>query len=199
MLSVCMKVALFGGTFDPIHRGHLTAAESVLEFTDCEEVWFVPVYWHVFKTNTGITDIVHRKKMIGLAIEGKPGIKLVDFNENPTYTIDTIHKAKNAFPDHEFVWVIGSNLIDEFPLWKDTSLILAETKIIIVPEPGFEKLESELFSEEKGTCKILWDAPRVELDSTRVRKKLLASKSVEGLIDSKVINYIKEKGLYRQA
>ncbi len=193
-----MKIALFGGTFDPVHKGHVKAAQSVLQFTDCSEVWFIPVYWHVYKKKENVSDISHRKKMIELAIAGKEGLRLVDFNENPTYTVETIHKAKKQGPDNEYVWIIGSGLEQEFDSWKDAEEILNEVKVIIVPEPGFEKLKSRLLSEEKGNCIVLWDAERVDLSSTEVRNKLFRERDVSGLIPSSVLQYIKENNLYKK-
>lgn len=191
-----MKVALFGGTFDPIHRGHVRAAHSVLQFTDYKEVWFIPVYWHALKDRGKVTSLQHRKKMIELAIEGRQGMRAMDFNENPTYTIDTIRKAERKFRGNEYVWVIGSDLVGEFPTWRDASEILEKTKIIVVPEPGFQRLGSKLLSEEKGTALVLWHAPKVDLSSTAVREKLLRGEDVAGLVDEKVLRYIKENKLY---
>jgi nicotinate-nucleotide adenylyltransferase len=192
-----MKVALFGGTFDPVHNGHVKAAQSVLQFTDCSEVWFIPVYWHAFKRMGKVSGIEHRKKMIELAIEGEDAMRLVDFNENPTYTIETIQKAKKAHPSNEYVWVIGSDLVQEFDSWKDAMQILRGAKVVIVPEPGFQKMQSKLLSEQKGNCIVLWDAERVDLNSTAVRGKLVKGANVAGLIDEKVLRYIKENNLYK--
>lgn len=194
-----MKVALFGGTFDPVHKGHLKAAQSVLRLTDCSEVWFIPVYWHSFKAMEKVSDILHRKKMIEIAIKGKQGMRLVDFNETPTYTIDTIHKAKRQHPKNEYVWVIGSDLVQEFYSWKDARQILHEVKVIIVPEPGFQKMQSKLLSEQKGNCIVLWNAERVDLNSTAVRRKLLNGENVSGLVDARVLRYIKENNLYKNS
>ncbi len=192
-----MKVALFGGTFDPVHNGHVKAAQSVLQFTDCSEVWFIPVYWHSLKPMEKVSDILHRKKMIEIAIEGKGKMRLVDFNENPTYTIETIQKAKKVHPEHEYIWVIGSDLVQEFDSWKDARQILRGAKVVIVPEPGFQKMQSKLLSEQKGNCIVLWDAPRVDLNSTAVRSKLVKGANVAGLIDERVLRYIKENNLYK--
>jgi nicotinate-nucleotide adenylyltransferase len=192
-----MKVALFGGTFDPIHRGHIRAAESVLRFTYCKALWFIPVYWHVYKRKSDVSDVLHRKKMIELAIAGREGMRLVDFNRNPTYTIDTIHKAKERHPGNEYAWVIGSDLVEEFSSWRDAGQILKEAKVLVVPEPGFAKLNSPLLSEEKGNCLVLWDAPRVDLSSTVVREKLKGNAPITGLVDESVLQYIKENNLYK--
>jgi len=192
-----MKIALFGGTFDPVHNGHVKAAQSVLQFTDCSEVWFIPVYWHSLKPMEKVSDISHRKKMIEIAIKGKQGMWLVDFNENPTYTIETIQKAKKARPENEYIWVIGSDLVQEFDSWKDAMQILRGAKVVIVPEPGFQKMQSKLLSEQKGNCVVLWNAPRVDLNSTAVRSKLVKGADVAGLIDERVLRYIKENNLYK--
>jgi len=193
-----MKIALFGGTFDPVHKGHVRAAQSVLQFTDCEEVWFVPVYWHVYKAKGKVTGISHRKRMLELAIDGRPGLRVVDLNENPTYTIDTIRKAGLKFRGNEYVWVIGSDLVPEFHTWRDAGDIVRGTKIIVVPEPGFSRIESPLLSEEKGNCIVLLHAPRIDLDSTRVREKIGRREDVSGLVDPKVLQYAKENQLYTE-
>jgi nicotinate-nucleotide adenylyltransferase len=191
------RIVLFGGTFDPVHNGHVKAAQSVLQFTDCSEVWFIPVYWHSFKSMEKVSDILHRKKMIEIAIEGKGKMRLVDFNENPTYTIETIQKAKKVHPEHEYIWVIGSDLVQEFDSWKDARQILRGAKVVIVPEPGFQKMQSKLLSEQKGNCIVLWNAERVDLNSTAVRSKLVKGANVAGLIDERVLRYIKENNLYK--
>jgi len=193
---IWLKIALFGGTFDPVHNGHVQAAESIMRFTGCKEVWFIPVYWHAFKANGKVTDIAHRKKMLEIAVAGKKGMRVVDFNENPAYTIDTIRKAKKSRPGNEYAWAIGSDLVQEFPAWKDAGLILCETKIIIVPEPGIGKFESKLLNEKNSV--VLWDAPRVGLNSTAIRKKLERGESVSGLLDGKVLAYIKKNNLYKK-
>ncbi len=191
-----LKIALFGGTFDPVHQGHVKAAESVLRFTECKEVWFIPVYWHVSKRREQVSGVEHRKKMIELAIAEREGLRLVDFNRNPTYTIDTIRKARKLHPEHEYVWVIGSDLESEFHLWHDAEQILKETKIILVPEPGFKRLHSPILSEAKGNCIVLWEAERVDLSSTLVRRRIGKGAAAVGLVDERVLDYIKENNLY---
>jgi nicotinate-nucleotide adenylyltransferase len=134
--------------------------------------------------------------MISLAIAGKSGMRLVDLDSNPTYTIDTIRKAKAMRHGNEYVWVIGSGLVEEFPSWKDAGQIVKETKVVIVPEPGFERMKSGILND--GNSVVLWGAPRVDLDSTRIRDRLAGKKPVGSLVDAKVLAFIKKNKLYEK-
>ena len=188
-----MKIALFGGTFDPIHNGHINAALEVLRLGLVQEVWFVPVCWHRFKSNIKISPIEHRLKMIELAIQGREGLKAVDLNENPTTTIETIEKAKSQFPKNQFFWLMGTNLIEEFPSWKDPEKVLQEVKLILYPVPGSEQEPSQLLDESNS---IRPQAEEIDLSSTAVRQKLLKGENVSDLLDAKVIDYISKNNLY---
>jgi len=114
-----MKVALFGGTFDPVHKGHVNAAKEILRQGIVDEAWFIPVYWHAFKETSKVSALEHRKAMIELAIQGEEKLKVIDMNGNPTYTLDTILKAKSHFPGNQYFWLMGTNLVGEFSSWKD--------------------------------------------------------------------------------
>ena len=188
-----MKIALFGGTFDPIHNGHINAALEVLRLGLVQEVWFVPVCWHRFKSNFKISPIKHRMRMIELAIQGRDGLKAVDLNENPTTTIETIEKVKSQFPGNEFFWLMGTNLIEEFSSWKDPEKVLQEVKLILYPVPGSEAEHNPLFDESNS---IRPQAEEIDLSSTIVREKLLKGQNVSGLLGPKVIDYISKNKLY---
>jgi len=189
-----MKIALFGGTFDPVHKGHVNAAKEVVRQGLVEEVWFIPVKWHAFKENLEITDLVHRKKMIELAIEGIPGLKLVDLDENPTYTIDTLLEIKKRFPENSYFWLMGTNLVREFSSWKQPERILQEAKLILFPVSGLENEESELI-EQSNPVRV--SASPIELSSSKVRERLRDGENVSGLVSDNVLAYIEENGLYK--
>ena len=193
---IFMRIALFGGTFDPLHLGHLNAAKEVLRQKLVEQVWFIPVCWHAFKENFAITGLKHRKAMIELGIEGKSGLKVLDFNENPTYAIETIEKAKASFPGNAFFWLMGTNLIEEFSSWEQPERILQETKLILFPVPGSEGQKSSLID---SASPIRVEDNAIDLSSTVVREKLLGGHSVEGFVPKKVLEYIEENNLYKNA
>jgi nicotinate-nucleotide adenylyltransferase len=189
-----MRIALFGGTFDPVHLGHVNAAKEVLRQNLIDEVWFIPVYWHAFKENFSITGLEHRKRMIELSIEGEANLKVLDFNENPTYALATIEKAKAAYSGNEFFWLMGTNLVEEFSSWEQPEKVLQEVRLILFPVPGSEHQKSELIDSSNP---IRVEDNAIDLSSTVVREKLLKGEPVEGLVSERVLSYIKEKALYK--
>lgn len=188
-----MRVALFGGTFDPIHNGHLNAAREVLKQGLVKEVWFIPVYWHAFKENKKVTALSHRKKMIELSLKGEQAMQLLDLNENPTYTIDTILKVKALFPKNEYLWLMGTNLIEEFSSWRDSHRVLNEAKLLLYPVPGSEREHNKLIGPNNS---VVVNGPAIDLSSTVVRERLSKGKTVAGLLPNAVLQYIKENNLY---
>ncbi len=188
-----MKIALFGGTFDPVHNGHVRATEEIIRQGIVDEVWFIPVQWHAFKDNVNVTFLEHRKAMLKIAVQGKAGIKVIDLNENPTYTLDTILKAKKKFPEHEYFWLMGTNLVEEFSSWKNPKQVLKEVKLILFPVPGNEREQNDLIDSSNP---IRVEAKEIDLSSTIVRERLQRGESVEGLVDSKVLEYIEGNNLY---
>ncbi len=190
-----MKVALFGGTFDPVHNGHVNAAAEIVEQGLVDEVWFIPVYWHAFKENGKVSSLADRRAMIELAIDGRPNLKAIDLNDNPTYTIDTILKLKKRFPENDYFWLIGTDLIPEFQSWKNPEKILEEARLILFPVPGTKSNKSDLVEASKP---IHVSAKEVDLSSTVVREKFLRGEDVSELLPESVLQYIKENNLYKQ-
>lgn len=189
-----MKIALFGGTFDPVHNGHINAAAEIVRQGLVGEAWFIPVCWHAFKKNFKVSPLGHRKAMIELAIKGRPNLKAIDLNDNPTYTIDTILKAKKLFPENEYFWLMGTDLISEFCSWKDSKKILEEARLILFPVPGTEGNKSGLV---EASSPIRVEAKEIDLSSTVVRKKLIDGEDVSELVPEQVLQYIKENKLYK--
>jgi len=188
-----MRIALFGGTFDPVHKGHVNAAKEILRQGLVDEVWFIPVCWHAFKENGKVSSLEHRKKMIELTLQGEKGLKVIDLNGNPTYTLDTIFKAKKYFSGNEFFWLMGTNLVEEFASWKNPEQVLKEVKLILFPVPGSEGEKNSLLNSDNS---IIVQAKEIDLSSTIVREKLAKDESVEDLVSEKVLTYIKENKLY---
>lgn len=188
-----MKVALFGGTFDPVHKGHINAAREVLRQGLVDEVWFIPVYWHAFKENSRVSALQHRKRMIGLALKGERAMELIDLEENPTYTIDTILEVKKRFPANEYFWLMGTNLVQEFSTWKDCEKVLREVKLILYPVPGSEQQKSKLIDSKNS---VIVHGPEIDLSSTLVREKLRKGEPISSLVPKAVEQYIKENKLY---
>jgi nicotinate-nucleotide adenylyltransferase len=190
-----VNIGVFGGTFNPVHSGHLLAAKQVLRLTGCEEIWFQPTFKNPLKDGNGTT-VEQRTGMLQHAIQGHSGFRFSDFElkRKICYTVDSIKQLKKAFPEHNFSWIIGSNLIEEFEHWKKPLDILDETKLIIVPMKGFQRIENKAIA--KSNPLVLNTPIRTGINSSAVRGRALESKKITGFVPRSVEEYIFRNKLY---
>lgn len=193
------KVGFFGGTFDPIHLGHLNLAVCVLESFQLDEILFCPANFSPEKVSslpTASKD--ERREMVEIAIAGIEGFSLLDFElkrEGPSFTIDTIRELKRLYPDDQFFLILGEDVLAGLPKWKGIDKVLQMAPPIVGARPydGISKLPSPLRETvEKGRFSM----PIMEISSTEVRERLVQKKICDHLIPSKVLDYIKARGLY---
>lgn len=193
-----MKIAVFGGSFNPIHFGHLCAAQQVLEKAKIDEIWFMPAYRNPLKPNYGISE-KHRLAMIKLAIKKIKHFKLSDFevDKKILFTVESVRILKRKFPKHEFFWVIGSDLVNQLAKWDDIMHLIKEIRFIIVPVLGdnMAKIKKNKFVRMNKSI-ILEDCLRTDLSSTEVREKIKLKKKFGNLIPDSVYGYIKKHKLY---
>jgi len=183
-----MKVALFGGSFNPIHNGHLQIANELLE-KGMEEVWIIPCGNHAFgkKLESG----EHRMKMINLAIGKNPSIKAIGAeldSEGKSYSSKTISRFKKEFP-HEFYFVIGTDNLIDMEKWNDFSYLKENVDFILIEREGFEI--SDIGISIKRTLNT-----NSKISSTQIRENISKGISVKGLVPEKVEEYIRQEGLY---
>lgn len=187
-----MDIGVLGGSFNPIHYGHLEIAERSSKEVD--ELWVMPCYSHQFnKKNAPFED---RYKMIELAIEEVKNkkIKVSDFEKRKnkkSTTIDTIKKIRQEYPKKEFYWVIGSDLLSELENWKNYEELIKKAKFLIVKRYGYE-----IDSLPPNSDYIKDFEAKTKVSSTEIRKKIRENESLKGFLPNKVIGYIKERGLY---
>lgn len=189
-----MKIGLFGGTFDPIHLGHLVAAQQVLDKKLCDKIWFLPCYQNPLKEKS--TETKHRKKMIELAIEKEKEFELntTELKEKKTnYTIETIRKLKKNFPENEFCFIIASKALKEFNKWKKYDELAAEIRFIVVSFQHSDKIPKKI---QKFNPIKLNPTLSSKISSTLIRKRLKEGKDVSVFLPKKVFDYIKENKLY---
>lgn len=130
-------IALFGGSFNPLHKGHLLAAKLTAELPECKEVWFLPCYKHRFKKN--LESFSHRTKMIETAIKNNKKFKLCKIekklakNSQPNTTAETLRALKKLYPKKKFCFAIGSNLLPEIKKWHNFPWLKKNTCFIIIP------------------------------------------------------------------
>ena len=193
------KVGFFGGTFDPIHFGHLNLAINLLEKCFLDQVLFSPASISPEKTvNPPIASKEARKEMTALAIENIPEFSLFELEleqEGPSYTIDAINHLRRDSSDVQFHLVLGEDILPGLPSWKSVWELLELAPPLVGTRP-FDKLiylSSDLLTYiEKGRV----DTPMMEISSTDLRERLIKKKYCTHLVPAKVLDYIHTHDLY---
>lgn len=195
---------ILGGTFDPIHCGHLVLAEKAREAFRLEKVVVVPAAIPPHKIGEVTTEAHHRLKMVELAIQGNPGFEVSTVElerEGPSYSIDTIRELKKIYGDSQTALIMGFDSLLELYSWKNYRSILEETKIITAFRPGYPILSNEQnwpsFLRAYRKQILILEAPLLDISSTWLRVELMLGRSVKYLVPDPVIDYINSKGLYR--
>ena len=188
-----MRVGIVGGSFDPIHYGHLEIAREVLDNIDVEEVWMMPCYKHVFGKKT--ESFEHRKNMIDLALEefGESRIRVSDFEnrrKGVSYTVDTVRGLLKEDPGMEIYWAVGSDIMESFEQWKEPYELIKLAKLVILSRNGNEPAYVPENSIYLRNSRIM------NVSSTKIKKLLREGKPIDGLTPEPVIDYIRENGLY---
>lgn len=193
------RVGFFGGTFDPIHFGHLNLAINLLEKRLLDQVLFSPASVSPEKTvNPPIASKEARKEMTALAIEDIPEFSLFELElkqEGPSFTIDAIEHLKKESSDVQFYLVLGEDVLPGLPNWKSVRELLKLAPPLVGTRP-YDKpihLPSDLLTYiDKGRV----DTPMMEISSTGLRERLLQKKYCGHLVPAKVLDYIRAHGLY---
>ena len=188
-----MKIGILGGTFNPIHLGHLILAEEVREKLKLDKVIFVPTYLPPHKDNSEIAQASARLAMIKLAIKGNRYFLASDIEikrDGRSYTIDTMREFKRLYPEDELYFIIGSDLLKYLDDWKDLEEIIKMVRFIVATRPGYplEKIPSHI-----STVSIR----AVDISGFEIRKAIKENKSFRYLVPESVRKYIHKKRLYR--
>jgi nicotinate-nucleotide adenylyltransferase len=187
-----MKVGILGGTFDPIHIGHLIAASSVYEALNLDSVVFTPAGDPWQKRDRELSTGQQRLSMVKLAIADDSRFQASDIEINrsgPTYAIDTIRDWKIAHPDHELFWIVGSDALSGIPSWHEWEAFVNEVTIVAVNRVGqSESVPFEFISV---------DMPEVRISATELRDRFTNKLDTQYLVPKKVSDYIADQGLYQ--
>ena len=178
------SIGIFGGSFNPIHIGHLALANYLCEFGDLDEVWFMVSPQNPLKRDSKLWDDELRLELAHLAVEGYPKFKVCDIEfqlPRPSFTINTLNTLQEKYPDKEFTLIIGADNWRLFPRWRAADEIIAWHKVLVYPRPGFPIDENELPSSIR-----LVNTPLLEVSSTFIRESLEAGKDVRYFLHPKV-------------
>lgn len=188
-----MRIGILGGTFNPIHIGHLILAEEAREKLGLGRVIFVPAYLPPHKDNSDIAAASARFAMLKLAIKNNKYFSVSDIEikrDGRSYTIDTIKEFKEKYPQDELYFIIGSDLLKYLDDWKDLNEVIKMVKFIVATRPGYplEKIPSYI-----ETLAIR----AVDVSAFQIRACIKENKSFRYLVPEEVFNYINKKGLYK--
>lgn len=190
-----MKVALFFGSFNPIHIGHLILANYIVENSDADELWFVVSPQNPLKSKKTLLHDHDRYDMVEMAIKNYPKMRACDVEfamPRPSYTIDTLAYLHEKFPQHQFSIIMGEDNLVSLPKWKNYENLVENHRIIVYPRV-FEH-EGEAYIHH-NIQKI--NAPIIELSSTEIRKMIKDKKNIRPMLPPEVYEYIDKMGFYR--
>jgi len=197
-------LGIIGGTFDPIHYGHLVLAEKAREAYNLSKIIFVPAAIPPHKIGEVTTTAEDRLQMVELAIEGNSHFEVssVELNrQGPSYTIDTLHELKATYSGQAAL-IVGFDSLLELYTWRDYQTILKEAKIITAFRPGYPVLKNEAdwpaFLQAYLEQILILEAPLLAISSTWLRVELMYERSIRYLVPEQVREYIQEKKLYNR-
>ena len=193
------QIGLFGGTFDPVHNGHLIIAEFLRDELNLDEIWFIPAKIHPLKNNKEITPASYRLKMLELAVANNNRFRVNDVElrrEGVSYTIDTLNELLQQHRDisPRFYLFIGMDNVNDLYRWKEPHQVLEKSQVVAFGRPGFKP--DARAKEYLSKIKFI-HVPLLEISSTFVRERIRNGRSVRYLIPDEVNEYIEQKNLYR--
>jgi nicotinate-nucleotide adenylyltransferase len=201
-----MRIGIFGGTFDPIHLGHLIVAEQCREQARLDQVLFVPAARPPHKVEHQLTPFVQRVEMLQLACAGYPAFQIDEMEKDrpgPSFTVDTVEQSHGRHPDAELFLLLGADTLHDLPRWHEPARIAQLAELLVVPRSDWVMLSPE---ELRRSLRLPADAPlrmeRISVPTIGIASRDLRRRAAEGsslrfLMPRAVEVYIQEKRLYR--
>lgn len=189
-----MKIGILGGSFNPVHNGHISLAKQLLELAGLDEVWFMVSPQNPLKRRSDIMDDDIRLRLVSLALRGEPRLRVCDREmtmPKPSYTMLTMRMLSREYPEHRFTLLIGGDNWLCFSQWRDYEDLLAEYDIAVYPRTGSEIDVNTLPPRVK-----LYDVSRIDISSTQIRQFIRQGRSIDGLVPPSVAAVISKEGLY---
>lgn len=186
-----MRIAILGGAFNPPHIGHLILAQEIIDIIGLDKVFFVPTNISPHKENNEIGPR-HRLAMLKLEVAGNELFEVIDLEikrGGVSYTIDTARELKKNYPEDEFYLVIGSDLLDRLPEWKDFEDLKKEVKIVAAHRENFPIRKKDDF--------IIANITQIDVSSSQIRKLIRRNRSIKYLVRDSIRDYIEQHNLYK--
>ncbi len=194
-----VRIAMFGGSFDPPHLGHLIFAEHACNALALDHILFVPAARSPFKSPTQPDNLAHRLAMVRLALAGNDRF-LLDLTEvergGTSYTVDTVQTLHALHPEAHLHVLMGSDAYEEFEQWKDPESIVACARLGVGRRPGFPRIERKHPFADHA---VFFDSPLIDISSTAIRRIVAEGGSARYLVPDAVLQYIEQHGIYHNA
>jgi nicotinate-nucleotide adenylyltransferase len=186
-------IGLFGGSFDPVHHGHLIVARIAAETLGLAEVRFLPAREQPFKIGRHAAAAEHRTAMLRLAIEGAPGFGLETIElerEGASYTVDTLRALRAREPGMELALLIGADAAADFPKWREASAVAELARVVVFDRAGAPSVALP------GAWRTI-DVPAIEISATEIRRRARQALSIRYWVPDAVAEYVATHGLYQ--
>ena len=188
-----LRVGIFGGTFDPVHVGHLAIANAALESIPLDRVLFIPAHRAPLKEHGPVAGAADRLAMLELAVVGEPrfSVSRIELDrEGPSYTVDTLEALAGA---DELFLMLGGDALAALPRWKDPDRIAQLATLVVAERPG----APERAGSQGRALIVAFDAPRLDISSRELRARAARGRSLRYLVPDPVWRHIEARGLYR--
>ncbi len=188
-----MRITIYGGSFNPVHNGHIRLAEYVLSHTDTEQLWFVVSPRNPLKESVGLADDDMRLTMARLAVKDMPDVRVSDIEftlPKPSFTANTLTALSGQYPEHTFSLLIGADNMAVFDRWRNYEAILARHTVYVYPRAGYP------LSAKYPQMRVLTGAPLFPYSSTEIRAVIGSGGDASSMLPPEVMRYIARNNLY---
>lgn len=194
------QLGVMGGTFNPIHHGHLIAARSAFEQLNLDRLLLMPNARSPLKMDEELADAMDRLEMVRLAVENEPGLEACDLEvrrEGASFLIETLEELQDRNPDAQLTFLMGVDSLETFGRWKEVERIVEIAKIVVLPRPGVDPNLALSALETRapglqGKIQFLNAGPQIEISATDIRERLKAGQSIRYLVPEAVEAYLKQ-------
>ena len=197
-------LGILGGTFDPIHLGHLHIAEAVFAQIALEQIVFIPAFVPPHKLGQDYAPAKHRYAMTELAVQSFPQFSVSDMElrrSGVSYTIDTLRELHKLYPEKKLYFIIGADSVAQLHTWNSIEEMLQLATFVAAGRPGYEGVMDEVvrhLGKEAAEHILLLHTPEYDISSTEIRTRIRSGQSLAGLVPREVEAYIKEHELYKK-
>ena len=198
-----MRYGIYGGSFDPIHKGHIAAAAAVRASRGLDRVFLIPAAAPPHKRDGCKAPFADRLEMARLAAAGQPGLEVLDIEGRrppPSYTVDTVEELRENYPDAEFELLLGADMLADLPTWRRADDLVAEVTVVAFGRPGADPAAARAaFAARLGPGRCVWvEIPQLPAASSDLRERLAAGADAAAWLAPEVEAYIRRHGLYRE-